>query len=139
MLPSFEERSVWVQLVSLLVVMGGYLLAAGWMMARGMHSVAGYVATFLVASGLLVVVLILGHIVAAVVGKPEKPDERDRIIGWRAEAHSSWLLGVGVLAGVGLLALGVPTVWAVHTLLLSLFGSEVLRLALQALYYRRGI
>lgn len=139
MLPCFEERSVWVQLVGLGVVMGGYLVAAGWMMARGMDSVAGYVVMFLLSSALLVVVLIVGHIVAAVAGKVERPDERDRMIGWRAEASSSWLLGVGVLAAVGLLAFGVPTVWAVHVLLVSLFGSEVLKLALQVLYYRRGV
>lgn len=136
MLPSFEERSVWVQLVSLLVVLGGYFVVSGWMLSRGIEHLGPYVPLFIAATVLLVVVLTIGHIGAAVVGKTEKRDERDRLIGWRAESNSSWLLGAGVFFAITALILDVAPVWIAHLLLASLFASEVLKLSLQVVYYR---
>ncbi len=139
MLPSFEERSVWVQLFSLLAVLGGYFAVSGWMLSRGIEHIGPYVPLFIVATVLLVVVLVLGHIGAAVVGKAEKRDERDRLIGWRAESNSSWLLGAGVFCAITALAFGIQPVWIAHLLLASLFASELLKLSLQVVYYRRGV
>lgn len=139
MLPSFEERSVWVQLVSLLTVLGGYFLVSGWMLLRGIERIGPYVPLFMAATVLLVIVLVVGHIAAAVIGKAEKRDERDRLIGWRAESNSSWLLGAGVFSALTALAFGVQPVWIAHLLLASLFASEVLKLSLQVVYYRRGV
>lgn len=136
MLPSFEERSVWVQLVSLLVVLGGYFVVSGWMLARGIEQLGPYVPLFAAATVLLVIVLTLGHIGAAVVGRAEKRDERDRLIGWRAESNSSWLLGAGVFVAITGLSFNVAPVWIAHLLLASLFASEVLKLSLQVVYYR---
>lgn len=136
MLPSFEERSVWVQLVALLVVLGGYFVVSGWMLSRGIEELAPYVPLFIAATVLLVVVLVVGHIGAAVVGKPEKRDERDRIIGWRAESNSSWLLGAGVFCAIVGLIFSIAPVWIAHLLLASLFASEALKLSLQVVYYR---
>lgn len=139
MLPSFEERSVWVQLVSLLTVLGGYFVVSGWMLFRGVERIGPYVPLFMAATVLLVIVLVVGHIVAAVIGKAERRDERDRLIGWRAESNSSWLLGAGVFSALTALAFGVQPVWIAHLLLASLFTSEVLKLSLQVVYYRRGV
>lgn len=138
MLPSFEERSVWVQLVGLGLVLGGYFASVGPMLARGVTHMAPYIAVFAVCLVLLIVVEIVGHIVAAVVGTPEDADERDRLIGWKAEARSSWVLGVGVFGAIGMLAFGVEAVWVANGLLLSLFASEMLKLVLQVVSYRRG-
>ncbi len=46
MLPSFEERSVWVQLVGLGLVLGGYFASVGPMLARGVTHMAPYIAVF---------------------------------------------------------------------------------------------
>ena len=139
MLPSFEERSVWVQLLGLGLVLGGYFASAGPMLARGVMHMAPYIAVFAVCLVLLIVVQIVGHIAAAIIGKPEDADERDRLIGWKAEARSSWVLGLGVFAAIGSLAFGVEAVWVANGLLLALFASEMLKLALQAISYRRGV
>lgn len=139
MLPSFEERSVWVQLVALALALGGYFVVAGLMLSRGVLELAPYVPLFVVSVVLLIVVMTLGHIAAAVVGKPEKRDERDRLIGWRAESNSSWLLGAGVFCAITALILNIQTVWIAHLLLASLLASEMLKLSLQAVYYRRGV
>ncbi|HYN09833.1 MAG TPA: hypothetical protein VES67_20790 [Vicinamibacterales bacterium] len=61
------------------------------------------------------------------------------MIEWRAEGNSGWLLAVGVLAGITGMVASVPNVWIAHLLLLSLFLSEVLKLVLKLVYYRRGM
>lgn len=83
---SFEERSVWIQLVSLVLVLGGYAFVAWQMPSQGVTAVA-----------------------------------------------------TGVLAGITSMVLSVPNVWTAHLLLVSLFLSEVLKLVLQLVYYRRGM
>ena len=128
---SFEEKSVWVQLVGLVVGLGSYLVVAGLMVSNGVSALPAFVPVFAVAIALVVAINIAGHVVQA--------DERDRLIGCRAESQSSWILGVGVIGAIMALILSVSGVWVAHLLLISLFGSEVAKGALQIVHYRRGI
>jgi hypothetical protein len=136
---SFEERSVWVQLISLLLVLGGYFVVAGQMISAGVTQLVVFAPVFTVAVVLMVVVIVAGHIVAALTSRPEEQDERDRLIGWRAESQSSWLVATGVITGITAMVFSVPAVWVAHLLLFSLFLSEIVKLALRLVYYRRGI
>lgn len=136
---SFEERSVGIQLISLLLALGGYFIVAGQMLAQGVLALPAYVPLFVVAVVLMVAVMVAGHIAAAVAARPDGRDERDRLIEWRAESNSAWLVGAGVIVGITAMVLAVPNVWVAHLLLLSLFLSEVMTLVLQLVYYRRGL
>ncbi|MFM9957808.1 MAG: hypothetical protein ACKVZJ_07010 [Phycisphaerales bacterium] len=139
MAPSFEEKSVWIQLIAVLVGLAFYLVVAGRLLATGVTSVPAHAALFIPASIAMVVVLVVGHVVAAVSSKPEGRDERDRLIAWKAEYGSSWVAAVGMLSAVTGMALGAEPVWAVHTLLISLCVSELMGYVLQLVYYRRGV
>ena len=136
---SFEEKSVWIQLAGLVVGLGGYLVVAGLMLSNGVNALPAFVPVFTVAIVLVVAINIAGHVVAAIVDRTDEADERDRLIGWRAESRSSWILGVGVIGAIMALILSVGGVWVAHLLLISLFGSEVAKDVLQIVYYRRGI
>ena len=136
---SFEEKSVWIQLVSLVVGLGGYLVVAGLMLSNGVTALPPFVPVFAVAIILIVAINIAGHVVAAINGGADDADERDRLIGCRAESRSSWILGVGVIGAIMALILSVGSVWVAHLLLISLFVSEVAKEVLQIVYYRRGI
>ena len=136
---SFEEKSVWIQLVSMVSVLGSYFVVAALMLSKGVTTVIAFVPLFIVAVGLLVVVLVVGHIVVAIARRPEGRDERDRLIEWRAESNSSWILGVGVLAAITGLVVSADNVWIAHLLLLSMLLSEVARIIFQLVYYRRGM
>jgi len=136
---SFEEKSVWIQLVSLVLGLGAYFAVAGRMMAAGVTALPAYTVLFLVSVALMVAVLVAGHVAAAIASKPEGRDERDRLIGWRAESNSSWLLAVGVFAAITGMLFSLSTVWIAHLLLVSLFASEMLGYVLRLLYYRRGM
>jgi uncharacterized membrane protein HdeD (DUF308 family) len=136
---SFEEKSVWIQLVGMVLVLGAYFVVAGRMLAAGVTALPAYAALFAVAVVLMVILLVTGHVVAAIASRPEGRDERDRLIGWRAEHNSSWLLATGVLSAVTAMVFSVDPVWVAHLLLLSLFLSEVLGFVLRLVYYRRGV
>lgn len=136
---SFEEKSVWIQLIGTVLGLGAYFVVAGRMLAAGVTALPAYVPLFVVSVVLMVIVLIAGVVVAAIASRPEGRDERDRLIGWRAENNSSWLLAVGVLAAVTGMIFSIENVWIAHLLLLSLFLSQVLCFVLQLVYYRRGV
>jgi len=135
---SFEERSAKIQLGSLLLIFAGYLAVAARMAAQGITALPPYVVVFALATVLLVFVLIVGYAVAALASRPEARDERDRVISWRAESHSGWVVATGVIGGIAGLCFSLPSLWIAHWLLLSLFFAEVLKLVLQIIYYRRG-
>ncbi|MFI4855425.1 MAG: hypothetical protein ACIAQF_10675 [Phycisphaerales bacterium JB065] len=136
---SFEEKSVWVQFVATTVALATYVWIAAAMYMRGVDRLEPYTAVFAVSVVWLVVILIVGHIIAAVTGRQEDADERDRLIGWRSESNSSWVLGLGVFAALACLVGSVPEVLTAHVLLLSLYASQMMQYGFQILYYRRGM
>lgn len=141
---SFEEKSVWIQLVSTVLGLGAYFVVAGLLLSKGVTALPAYVPLFFVAVVLMVIVLAAGHAATAIANRREaerggRRDERDRLIGWRAESNSGWLLAVGVVAAVAGMLFSVENIWIAHLLLLSLFLSEVLGFVLRIVYYRRGV
>jgi hypothetical protein len=136
---SFEEKSVWITLLGMVAVFGGYFTIAARMLAAGVREMPAFVALFAVATALLVIVLVAAHVAVAIASRPEGRDERDRLISWRAEHNSSWVLGVGVVSAIFALATPLDRVWVAHGLLVSLFLAEVASHVLQLYYYRRGM
>lgn len=137
-LVNFEEKSEWVTLVSLLVVSTMYWRAASSMLGAGVTAPAAYVPLVIGVVVALVVLLVAGHIVAAMFGSIENPDERDRLFEWKAEARASWLLGLGVLTALVAVVLPVERIWVAHCLLISMVASEVCKSCLKLVSYRRG-
>ena len=75
----------------------------------------------------------------AIASRPDGRDERDRLISWRAESNSSWILAVGILTAITCMIVSVGEVWVAHLLLLSLFIAEITKDIVKLVYYRRGI
>lgn len=139
MSPSFEEKSIWIQLGAMTVGLGIYFAIAGRMLASGVHEVSAFAALFMVAVVFMVVLMVIAYVVAALTTKIEGRDERDRLIAWKAEHRSAWLAAVGVLGAVMCMAAGINNVWTANLLLLALALSEILGFVLQLVYYRRGV
>ena len=136
---SFEEKSVWIQLVSLVVGLGGYLVFAGILVSNGVIVLTAFVPFLVAAIVVIVAINIAGHMVVAIKSRSDDADERERIIGYLAESRAAWILGVGVIGAIIALILAVDDIWIAHLLLVSIVGSEVVKLVLQIVYYRRGI
>ncbi|MFT5481649.1 MAG: hypothetical protein ACI9GW_000294 [Halieaceae bacterium] len=137
---TYEQRSVLVQLISLVLVLGGYLAMAGLMMTgEAPPPLIAYLPLFAGAVALLVIVLVAGHLAALFFGMPENHDERGRLINWRSNSNASYVLAGGVLIGIAGMMFGVGDVWVAHFLLLSLLLQEILKAAMQLFYYARGV
>ncbi len=136
---SFEEKSVWVQLVATAIGLGVYFFLASKLIAIGVNELPPYAILFTVTTIFLVVMMVVGHVIAAITGKPEGRDERDRLIEWKAEARSSWILAVGVFGAITAMLFKVSNVWIANGLLLSLFVSTMVGFALRLISYRRGV
>jgi|GEM_PF-584406 uncharacterized membrane protein HdeD (DUF308 family) len=136
---SFEEKSVWMQLASLGVVLIAYGAVAGSMLVAGVKHIVPYVPVFAVAVVLLIILMIVGNAIAAIAGRPEGLDERDRLIVWRAESNAGWVLSLGVFAALAGLIMSINNVWIAHVLLLSMFLSEMAKLVFHIIYYRQGM
>jgi hypothetical protein len=136
---SFEEKSVWVQLISLMAGLGVYFGVAGSMLYNGANVLIAYMPLFAVAVVFVVAVNVAGHAALAIASRPDGPDEHDRLIAWRAESKSSWILGAGVVVAIGCMIAAVGEVWVAHLLLLSLFLAEVAKDITQIVYYQRGV
>lgn len=136
---SFEERSVWVMLFSMLLALGGYFVIAGRMLLQGVTVLPAYAAVFVVSVLLMVIVIVVGHVAIAIASRPDGRDERDRLIEWRAESRSGWLVATGIFAAICCMLLSVPNAWTANLLMLFLFLSTVLKFVLQLLDYRRGL
>lgn len=135
---SFEEKSVRVQLIATVVGLGAYFAIAGLMIDAGVTALPAFVPLFMATVVLMVMVLVIGHALAAVLGRPEPRDERDRLISWRAESKSSWVIVAGVFTAITGMVFSVENLWIAHFLLLSVVLSQVLAFVLQIVYYRRG-
>jgi hypothetical protein len=136
---SFEEKGVWIQLVATVLGLGAYFVVAGRMLSAGVTALPAYAPLFIATVVLMVALMVAGFVVAAIASRPEGRDERDRLIGWRAENNSSWVLAVGVFAAITGMLFSINNVWIAHLLLLSMFLSEVLGQVLRLVYYRRGV
>ncbi len=136
---SFEEKSAWITAIGLVVVFGIYCAVAGQMLVGGVTEALPFVPVFTLAVVLLVALLVGGHVAVAIASRPDGRDERDRLITWRAEHDSSWLLGAGVIAAVFCLVLPIERGWIANGLLAALFLSEIVNYALRLYYYRRGL
>ncbi|MEM8488382.1 MAG: hypothetical protein AAF564_22730 [Bacteroidota bacterium] len=136
---SFEEKSAWIQLTSLLVSLGAYFLLAGRMLFEGVDVLPFYVPLFTIAVISIVLINVVGHIAASIMAPDTGKDERDKLIGWRAESNAAWILAVGVLLAIVCMILSVKVVWIAHLLLLALFVSDSVKYTLQLVYYNRGV
>ncbi|MDX2017738.1 MAG: hypothetical protein SFY95_08895 [Planctomycetota bacterium] len=135
---SYQEKSVWVQLASLLVGLGAYFVFAGRLLLAGEREMSAFAGLSIAAVVAMVVLLVVGHALAAIGPRPEPSDERDRVISWRSEYRSSWINVAGVLGAVTAMALGVESVWTANVLLLALALAEVVGLVLRLVAYRWG-
>jgi len=136
---SFEEKSVWIQLGALVVFGGVYGAMAGKLLASGVREMPAFAVIFMVAVVVMVVLMIVAYAIAAFSGRQDAADERDRLIAWRSEHNSGWVLAVGVFAAVTCMVMGLDDVWTANLLLGSLFLSEGLGFVLRLRYYRKGV
>ena len=118
---TYQEKSIWGQLIATLVVYGRYFISGS------PGSLAGTIV-------LLVIIQIVAQIAIAVANRPEPKDERDRLIDAKAYRAGYLLLVTGTI-----LCMNIVVSPTVNALLMALVASEAGKSITQLYYYRRGI
>jgi hypothetical protein len=138
---SFKEKSAWIIFITTLITAVIYFTALGL-------SFAGYVryASVLHLFGALmlglVIVQIVGHVVIAARAPADAnapTDERERIIGWKADRVGFYTLTVGALLGIVTIHLGASAPDLAHAVLLAFVLSQLAKYGTVVRLHRRDM
>lgn len=140
---SFHEKSLWLLLASLCAVFGLYFWRV--LPQAGPHIGPAEVGTFIGVLIVLVVIQAIGHALLAVGslrelgGRSVMRDERDVLIELKSSRLSGPLLACGVFCALCVAVLVPGNAAFVHVLLGFWVASQVLALASQLYFHRRGV
>ena len=144
---SFHEKSAIGTLIALWFIGIFYFHSAWDLWQSGQLHPASMTGLATGLTILLVVLLIGYHIVIAVTARPQKEDERDKLIAWRAGSIGGVVLGVAVIGIVVQILIGglfgqafadSPMLIA-NALMAAVFLATVVELVLTLVFYRRGL
>lgn len=134
---SFQEKSLWVTLIGLLLAFGAYFYLVLPMTSP--RVLPHQVALFAVAVGVLVVTQIVGLVVVALVDRRSESDERDRFIELKGTRNGAYVLATGVFCSL-CVALGTEGNFVfMHVLLGSWVVAQLVETGSQLFLYRRGV
>ncbi|HET9624312.1 MAG TPA: hypothetical protein VFP84_23230 [Kofleriaceae bacterium] len=132
---TFKEKSLWVTLVSTVVLYGYYFVRA-LQIGDGDPGAAGglFLAVVIVFTAIHVVI----NAALAIHRRPERSDERDRAVARKAAAFGYYVMMTGLWGTLGVAVLRLGAFWFVHAGLFTIVTAEIVRCAAQLAYYRRG-
>ena len=133
---SFQEKTLWLMLVALVVAFAFYF--ASVLPSASADVLPQQVVLFVVATAVLVVVQVAGHIVIAARGGATGTDERDDLIGLKGARNAGYVLATGVFAAL-CVALVKPGNFAfTHVLLAFWLLAELIEIGSQLYLHRRA-
>lgn len=139
---TFREKSIVVQIVSILVVYGffGVRLWGFWDQPSMSSAAAGVVMVFALVgiTVCMIIIVIASYVALAFYARPETPDERDRVIGLRGSRNAYGVLAVGIWCVLYLAIAGVPHGALLYAIMGAFALAELVRLGSQLFYYRLG-
>lgn len=137
---TFQEKSAITTTTILAVAFGAYFALVLAVIAETPDRDLAYTG-LLIGVGVIVTILAAtSHVFLAVVFRSQANayDERDRVVGLRAERIAGYVLAVGVCAGIGLAMTQVEVFWIAQALIASLVAAEVLEGITKVVLYRRS-
>lgn len=140
---TFLEKSIVVQIVSILAVYGffGIRLWGFWdqpAMSTASASATTAVGALIGITFCMTLIGIAAHVALAWYAKPEKSDERDRVVRLRGSRNAYGALALGIWCVLFLATAGVPHGALLYAIMGAFALSELVRLGSQLLYYKLG-
>jgi drug/metabolite transporter (DMT)-like permease len=134
---SFQEKSLWVMLIGLVLAFGGYFAVV--LPGHTLEVQPQQVVLFVVATIVLVIVQVVGQSIVAILDRKTSTDERDRLIALKGTRNGAYLLATGVFFAL-CAAVWVPGNFVfAHVLLAFWVLAQLLEIATQLYSYRRGV
>lgn len=134
---SFQEKSLWLQFVSLFVAFGLYFSSV--LPAKTITVMPNQIGLFVAMVVLLVVLMGAGHIVMVIVDQRTETDERDRLIELKGMRNSSYVLATGVFLSLCAALFTEGNFVFTHVLLGFWVLAQLVEIGSQLYLYRRGV
>jgi hypothetical protein len=138
---SFKEKSAWIVFITTLVTSIIYFTALGLSFAGHMRY-AQVLNLFGALTFGLIVVQIIAHVVVAARAPADArtpTDERERVIGWKADRVGFYTLMTGALLGIVTIHLGASAPDLAHAVLAAFVLSQLSKYGTVILLHRRDI
>jgi len=133
---SFQEKSLWLSMVALIVSFGLYLIAV--LPARSDFVLPSQAVLFALVVVLVVITQIAGNVVITIIDRRTETDERDRLIELMGARNGGYVLATGVFFAL-CTALVTPGNFAFTHLLLGFWVlAQLTEIGSQLFLYRRG-
>lgn len=139
---SFQEKSVWISLITTLLVFGYYFVKVIEWMTGGEIYGPEIIGLFIVVVVAMIVIEAVSHIALALSSVKEAElyeDERDQLIELKATRNAYYLLASGVWVAAGSMLLSPSPLMMANVILFFFILSEITGFSSQLFYYRKGI
>ncbi len=133
---SFQEKSTWISLFSLLIPYSYYF----YRVFATPVSEAEMVTLFILAVVVIVIIQIVLHVAVAIANTRDAlhgGDERDELFELKAARIASVVLATGVLLSASLWLTDATPLNMANAILLSLVAAQLVQCLVQLFYYRR--
>ena len=136
---SFQEKSIWISLVTISLIFGYYFVRVFQIAFQDEINVIKNTVLLISVIVMVIIVEVVFHIILALRTRPEAKDERDRLIELKATRNAYFLLVFGIFLSIGSIAASVSTFIMAHIIMFFFIISEIAKFLTQLFYYRRGI
>jgi hypothetical protein len=133
---SFQEKSLWLLLVSLVAAFGFYFVTV--LPTDAVNVMPHQIVLFALAVVLLVITQVAAHIVIAIVDRRTQTDERDRLIELMGTRNGSYVLATGVFLAICAALLTEGNFVFTHVLLGFWVLAQLVEIGSQLFLHRRG-
>ncbi|MDP1632617.1 MAG: hypothetical protein Q8L66_14470 [Caulobacter sp.] len=135
---SFREKTAWISLFTVVLVMGPYFYGLIVDPPQGAAAVGG-----LIKAIIAVIVLQVALHIAVAVWSPKAAqaatDERERLIALKADRVGYYVLASGAFLAAATIHLGFGRAEIANGVLAALVAAEILRSGAQIVGFRRGV
>ncbi|MGH8758216.1 MAG: hypothetical protein ACREVW_01670 [Burkholderiales bacterium] len=133
---SFQEKSLWLLLVSLVAGFGFYFGSV--LPTDAVDVMPHQVVVFALAVVMLVILQIVGHVVIALVDRRTATDERDRLIELKGARNAAYVLATGVFLALCAALVTKGNFVFTHVLLGFWALAQLVEIGSQLFLHRRG-
>ena len=133
---SFQEKSLWLMLSSLMLGFGFYFVTV--LPTTTVNLMPDHVVFFVLAVVILVITQVVGHIIIVAFDHHTKTDERDQLIELKGTRNGAYVLATGVFLALCAALFTEGNFIFTHVLLGFWVLAQLVTLASQLFLYRRG-
>ena len=133
---SFQEKSLWLMLMGLMLGFGFYFVTV--LPSTTVNLMPDHVVFFVLAVVILVITQVVGHIIIVAFDHHTKTDERDQLIELKGTRNGAYALATGVFLALCAALVTEGNFIFTHVLLGFWVLAQLVTMASQLLLYRRG-